>query len=82
MLLLLSGAAAHEISALARAGKRVLHIDRNSYYGGSMAGFPLSDFVEVLNQSTEASQTKSVPVSTEEEKKWEGTLLCFLFRHS
>ncbi len=40
-----------------------------------MAGFPLSDFVEVLNQSKEASQAKSVPVTTEEEKKWDGAWL-------
>ncbi|KAJ2329156.1 hypothetical protein GGI00_004012, partial [Coemansia sp. RSA 2681] len=49
-------------SELAAAGKKVLHIDRNPYYGGSFACFTLSAFIEWAVKYREQRQTPAVDI--------------------
>ncbi|KAJ2741398.1 hypothetical protein GGI20_005220 [Coemansia sp. BCRC 34301] len=49
-------------SELAAADKRVLHIDRNPYYGGNFACFTLSAFVEWAVEYRDPRQTPSVDI--------------------
>ena len=57
-------------SAFARAGKSVLHLDKNDYYGGDWAAFPLNQFVEwaesrragAAGDADGAAEEQAVPV--------------------
>ncbi|GLE01810.1 hypothetical protein PINS_up010648 [Pythium insidiosum] len=43
--------------ALARAGKKVLHVDQNDYYGSNYASFPLEQFLRWTRNEPIAPQT-------------------------
>ena len=46
-------------AALARAGDRVLHVDRNAYYGGSGAGFSLGKLQAWAAERTERAESRA-----------------------
>jgi len=46
-------------AALARAGDRVLHVDRNAYYGGSGAGFSLGKLQAWAAERTERAKSRA-----------------------
>ena len=46
-------------AALARAGDRVLHVDRNAYYGGSGAGFSLEKLQAWAAERTERAESRA-----------------------
>ncbi|XP_062513686.1 rab proteins geranylgeranyltransferase component A 1-like isoform X2 [Corticium candelabrum] len=53
-------------AALSRNGKRVLHLDSNTYYGGNWSTFNLRDLEEWLSHDTEKStQSNDGEISTE-----------------
>ncbi|KAJ0400891.1 hypothetical protein P43SY_004503 [Pythium insidiosum] len=47
--------------ALARAGKKVLHVDQNDYYGSNYASFPLEQFLRWTRNEPIAAQTFESP---------------------
>ncbi|CRG86193.1 Rab proteins geranylgeranyltransferase component A [Talaromyces islandicus] len=63
--------------ALSRSGKKILHVDKNSYYGGSEAAFSLQEaqeWVDSVNQDPRQGPFEDVSihvpsVSADEEKK-------------
>ena len=46
-------------AALARAGDRGLHVDRNAYYGGSGAGFSLGKLQAWAAERTERAKSRA-----------------------
>ncbi|KAJ2455911.1 hypothetical protein EV183_000527 [Coemansia sp. RSA 2336] len=49
-------------SSIAEAGKSVLHIDKNPYYGGSNASFSLSQLLEWATEHRDPRQTPRVEI--------------------
>ncbi|GBM59670.1 Rab proteins geranylgeranyltransferase component A 1 [Araneus ventricosus] len=49
-------------AAAARVGKKVLHLDRNGYYGGDWASFSYDKFLEWMNEIQSSEQPCQTPI--------------------
>ena len=57
-------------AALSKLGKKVLHIDRNDYYGGFDTSLPFNDFAQLLHSATSHSTASQPAPSVEQIADW------------
>ena len=57
-------------AALSKLGKKVLHIDRNDYYGGFDTSLPFNDFAQLLHSAASNSTASQSTQSVQQTADW------------